>query len=517
MSSTSPYSMDAEDRLHSWKAIASFLGCGVRTVQRWELERGLPIHRTPGGKSGSVYALKQELVEWLTRTDAAALAEADALGLSSGLLASDPPALSTATVWENSLEKAPHPLPEAAAATIPSVAPVSPEPRWWQRRRLALAFAAGLCAVLLVLPLKHRLVRARSSSTPAARMAHVPDAAAVDLYLQGRYYWEKRDAADLQRALDLFTQAIVRDPSYAEAYAGLADCYNLLREYSTMDPQEAYPRAIAAATRAIQLDDSSAQAHLSLAFGTFYWSWEPQTADYEFERAIQLRPDLAVAHQWYANTLALRHRTQEAMREIDSAQRLDPSSTAILDSKGLILLIAGNDHEGVALLRQLESVQPDYLSPHSYLASYYLAHGNAPDYVVEQRAVANISHDPLDRKLADAAERGFASGGSTAMMRSMLEVLNNPPAHSIPDYWLAAQLNAQLNQPDESLISLRLAYAARDPRFYGLRFESAFARLHGTPEFEQMAALIYHSVQQPTSAQAVLRPLTPGAETSKPE
>src|SRR5208283_3087927 len=108
---------------------------------------------------------------------------------------------------------------------------------------------------------------------------HVPKAEAQELYLKGRYFWNKRTPADLEKARDYFTQAIVIDSEYAEAYVGLADSYNLLREFSAMPENEAYPRAIAAAKKAIELDGSLAEAHNSLAFDTFYWSFDAAGAE----------------------------------------------------------------------------------------------------------------------------------------------------------------------------------------------------------------------------------------------
>ena len=146
----------------------------------------------------------------------------------------------------------------------------------------------------------------------------------------------------MNQAVDYFTQAIVHDPNYAQAYVGLADCYNLLREYSAMPPEEAYPRALAAAKKAVELDDSSAEAHTSLAFATFYGSFDAAGAEREFRRALALNPSDARAHHWYATSLFAEGRYAEALSQIEMAQQLDPASSAILADKGLILLYAGS-------------------------------------------------------------------------------------------------------------------------------------------------------------------------------
>jgi Tfp pilus assembly protein PilF len=127
---------------------------------------------------------------------------------------------------------------------------------------------------------------------------------------QGTVFWNRRTHDDLTKAVDYFTQAIVKDPNDVQAYVGLADCYNLLREFGAMPPGEAYPRALSAAQRAVGLDDTSAEAHNSLAFATYWWLWEV-TAEREFKRALELNPNLALAHHWYATFSLSRNRLQK--------------------------------------------------------------------------------------------------------------------------------------------------------------------------------------------------------------
>ena len=239
-------------------------------------------------------------------------------------------------------------------------------------------FLTGARAAAWLLPLLFvaALVLFFSVGHPATRFKalasrHAPDAEAQDLYLKGRYYWNRRTPEDLNKAIDYFTQAIVKNPSDAQPYVGLADCYNLLREFGAMSPSEAYPRALSAAQRAVELDDSSAEAHNSLAFVTFWWLWHGKTAEREFQRAIELNPDLARAHHWYATYLLALHRHPEALNQIEQAQRLEPSSTAVLADKGYLLWKAGRREEGLTLLKQLETTEPSLSSTHSYLGEIF--------------------------------------------------------------------------------------------------------------------------------------------------
>ncbi len=169
-----------------------------------------------------------------------------------------------------------------------------------------------------------------------------------------------RSPESLELALDAFTQAIVHDPQDAEAYAGLVDTYNLLREYSTMRDQEAFSRSIIAAKKALALDDSLAEADRALAFGEMYGSWDFVDAEKEFRRAIELNPTAPVVHRWYANAIAVPGRFADSLQEMNKAQELDPTSHSPLADKGILLFNAGKPQEATELLRQVERSAPEF-------------------------------------------------------------------------------------------------------------------------------------------------------------
>ena len=249
-----------------------------------------------------------------------------------------------------------------------------------------------------------------------------PDPAAQALYLKGRYFWNRRTPADLTKALDFFTQAIVRDPNYAQSYVGLADCYNLLREFAAMPSEEAFPRALAAAKKAVELDDSSAEAHASLAFVMFYWNWDIAGAEREFRRAIELNPSYVAAHHWYATYLMVLGRLPEALKEIERAQELDPASTAILADKALVLFHMDRTEEATALLKQIEASQPAFFSTHKYLSYIYLSKRDYPNYLAEAAEAARLSQDKQELAIVRSAEQGFKTGGEREMLENILQV-----------------------------------------------------------------------------------------------
>jgi tetratricopeptide (TPR) repeat protein len=245
-------------RLDSWKEIATFFGRDERTVRRWEKENSLPIHRVPGSAKGRVFAYEDELSQWLRTPQAVANDNSSA---------------------------------DAVQTKTPRTVGEPRRRRWGTAGKWAIGLAVcGLlvCGTLVFSKNRGFAVHASGAGSHGTRAAN---SNAEDFYLKGRYYWNKRTPDDLTKAVDLFTQAIVQDPNYAPAYVGLADCYNLLREFSVMPPAEAFPRARAAAQKAVELDPGSAEAHNSLAFALFWGYMDVAGAEREYRRALALEPN----------------------------------------------------------------------------------------------------------------------------------------------------------------------------------------------------------------------------------
>lgn len=315
-----------------------------------------------------------------------------------------------------------------------------------------------------------------------------PKTKAEELYLEGVYHWQKRTPESLKRALDLFTQSIVSDPKYALAYVGLADCYNLLREFAAMPEEEAYPRALAATRKALELDNRSAEAHASLAFISFWWNWNAPVAEREYRRAIDLNPNYATAHHWYATFLSSRLRQDEALEQIGIAQRLEPSSTSILADKALILYLDGRRDDAVSLLQQLEIESPSLPSTHRYLATIYLQERDYRHYLEELNHIAAGSNDEISQTLATVASKGFAAGGGQLMLERMLE--SEVQLHRrglLPSYSLA-QRYAGLGRNDEAFRYLEEASLVRGSLFANYRADGAFDSIRSDPRYRQLDA-----------------------------
>jgi TolB-like protein/DNA-binding winged helix-turn-helix (wHTH) protein/Tfp pilus assembly protein PilF len=193
---------------------------------------------------------------------------------------------------------------------------------------------------------------------------------AYDLYLKGRYFWNKRTTAGFQQAAEYFQQAIAKDPNYARAYAGLADTFALMSSYALASPNEIMPKARAAALRALQIDDTLAEAHTSLALITENYDWDWQTAEKEYRRAIQLDPNYATAHQWYAEYLTWLGRFDEAFRENERARQLDPLSLIIATDYGASLYFSRNYDRAIEQFRAVLEMEPSFHRAHMVVFAY---------------------------------------------------------------------------------------------------------------------------------------------------
>jgi len=434
-------------RLDSWKEIAAFFG-HERTVRRWEKERGLPAHRVPGGERGRVFAYTHELREWLH-------------GRANELEDAEPGAIRVVGAGEE-IEGTPESESSKSPAVLAQVldirpAPASPHPSF-ASIAIWLAPLVVVAALIAVFLFNHREARYKN----ALAAPHPPNAEAQELYLKGQYHWTKRTPEDLNKALDYFTQSIVKDPSYAQAYVGLANCYNLLREFSVMPPDEAFPRALAAAQKAVELDDTSAGAHNSLAFATYYWDWDQATAEREYKRALELDPNFVQGHHWYATFLLTAGRFPEALDQIEQARKLDPSSTTIQADKGFILFSAGHKSEAFALLKRLESTDPTLASTHRYLASSYFDRKDYENFFAESKQAAQLRHDDAALAIVTAAERGFAAGGVKGMRESTIPVRKEMVDRDLGSAYELAATCALVGKKEAALRYLHVAYEKRE-------------------------------------------------------
>jgi TolB-like protein/DNA-binding winged helix-turn-helix (wHTH) protein/Flp pilus assembly protein TadD len=313
-----------------------------------------------------------------------------------------------------------------------------------------------------------------------------PDA--YEEYLKGRYFWNKRTADGLKRALDHFNQAIAEDPNYAAAYSGLADTYALLGDwqYAVMTPKEALPKAKSAAMKALELDDSLSEAHNSLAFCLDGFDWNFDAAGREFRRAIELNPGYATAHHWYAWHLSLVGRNKEAIAEMRKAEDLDPLSLIINADLAELLLIAHSSDESIQQSRKTIEMDPGFAMAHNQLAQAYLQEQKPDEAVVElQKAIQLSGGSPTCT--ANLA-RAYAALGRKAEAVGLLDDLKKLSAPGYPHNSEIATIYAALGDKDQAMTWLEKGYEERfNP---GVLLRPGFDPLRSDPRFQDLVRRI---------------------------
>lgn len=374
---------------------------------------------------------------------------------------------------------------QATAAKRPSKA--SP----WRMMVFALPMLALLSAAW-IFSLSYRAAKASTKSNSAApwTLRQPANREAEDAYLKGRFYWNKRTPESLNQALEAFTQAIAHDPNYSDAYVGVADCYNLLREFSAMPGNEAYFKAFAAAKKAVELDSRSSEAHASLGFVTFWGMWDPADAEKEFRRAIELDPNNVKAHHWYATFLHALSRHAEALTQIDLARKLAPDSSSILADKGELLWAAGHHEQALQLLKQIEAAEPDFISPHVYLKMAYFETGDYPRYIMELKKDAMLTQDAAQSSVAEAAANGFAKGGEHGLLEAQIsEQTKMYEQGKLSPYYLA-QTEARVGNKRETYRYLTICIQSHDEVVLNLIDDQDFVSLRGDVAFRQLLTKI---------------------------
>jgi TolB-like protein/DNA-binding winged helix-turn-helix (wHTH) protein/Tfp pilus assembly protein PilF len=318
----------------------------------------------------------------------------------------------------------------------------------------------------------------------ALKNVEVVNPVAYESYLKGRYFWNKRTADELRVALAYFNQAIEQDPKYARSYSGLADTYALLGDwqYAAMSPKEAFPKAKAAAIKALELDSSLGEAHNSLAFVLDGFDWDLEAAGREFRRAIELSPGYATAHHWYAWHLSLLGQYDEAIAEMRKAQSLDPLSLIINSDLAELLILAHSYDESMQQSLKTIEMDPNFALAHNQLAEAYIQKHMYEKAVAELRKAVELSGDS-PTSIANLARAYVLSGkrNEAVQLLNNLKKRSDLGTSSAPEI---AMIYASLGDNDRAMNWLEKAYDARfnpgvllRPGFDPLRSDSRFQDL----------------------------------------
>jgi serine/threonine-protein kinase len=276
---------------------------------------------------------------------------------------------------------------------------------------------------------------------------------AYEAYLKGRYYWNKRTDEGFKKAIEFFQEAINKDPSYALAYTGLADCYTLRSDYGFLASQEGYSLAKGAVTLALKYDDSLAEAHTSLASIIAATDWNWQGAENEYRRAIELNPNYPTAHHWYGSQLILQGRIAQGIQELRTAQQLDPLSLGINKDLAVALMYARDYERALQQCRKTLEIEPAFLVMSTYIAQVYELQQNYTQATAEiEKAHAAA---PDDAEIAYGLAQAYVLAGKKNEALKIASELNQPGKAFLPKE--AAYLYSLLGEKERAITILQNA------------------------------------------------------------
>jgi Tol biopolymer transport system component/TolB-like protein/Tfp pilus assembly protein PilF len=323
---------------------------------------------------------------------------------------------------------------------------------------------------------------------------YTESADAYRLYIKARYYLNKRLTEAIQQATEYFQQAIDVDPSYAPAYVGLADAYPLLNLYGALTPYEAYPRAEAAALKALEIDDSFAEAHNSLGVVKLFYEWDWKGAESAFRRAIELKPGYPDAHQRYGMFLVTQGRFAEAVTELERAQELDPLSLITRTINGYPFYYGREFGRAAERFRQVIEMDRSYSMAHFRLGLTYAQEGMYEQAIAELRQSAELSGD---RDTVAALGYVYGLAGRTPEARAALAELGAREKVGFVSSYDKALINVGLGDNEASIDWLEKAYEERSYWLIYLQVDPALEPLRANPRFVQLLNKVFGTLFQP--------------------
>lgn len=307
------------------------------------------------------------------------------------------------------------------------------------------------------------------------------------LYLKGRNAWNKRTGDELLQAIDFFNQAIAIDPNYGAAYAGLADCYNMLVVYGRLQPKEGFPKAKEAAAKALEIDENSAEAHSSMAFIKFRWDWDRTATERSFQTAIKLKPAYAPAHQWYSSYLVAVERFDEAIAEAKRTEELEPLSFVASSHLGWIYYLAGDNDKAIEQCRKILELDPSSFPARRYLGLAYEAKGMYTEAIAEFQTGVKLSGSPLMLALLGHA---YAVAGKKTEAQQVLNDLQQLQSQRYVSPYTVAAIYAGLGDRERAFEWLEKAVEGRDIWLMNLKVDPVFEKFRSESRFTDILARI---------------------------
>ncbi len=308
---------------------------------------------------------------------------------------------------------------------------------------------------------------------------------AYNLYLKGRYHWNRRTPEGINKAIKYFHQVTEKDPGYALAYAGLADCYSMLEQARALPAKEAFPEAKEMAAKALEIDETLAEAHNSLAYVRWKYDWDWVGAEREFLRAIELNPNYATAHQWYAVYLAEMGRTDESIKEIKKAQELDPLSLIINVASASILTCARQYNQAIEQCQKVLDMDPNFSLTHLPLGWIY-EQKEMYEEAIKEYLKAEAFFGRLSPEEVAALREAYAVSGWRGYWQKHLDILKQQSKQRHVAASDIAWDHVHLGEKDQAFKWLEKAYQERDPVLCSLKTDPIFDSLRSDPKFKAL-------------------------------
>jgi len=331
------------------------------------------------------------------------------------------------------------------------------------------------------------MLQARLTGAEHVAMAARPteNMEAHELYLKGRFFWSKRTGDDLNKAIDYFDQAIAIDPKYALAYAGLADAYTLLPALTATAPRDSFPKAKAAARKALEIDNTLAEAHVSLGSALFFYDLDLPQAMMEFQHAIELNPNYATGHHWYGlNSLLSLGQFDNAIAEVKRALELDPLSLIINADLGRTYYFARRYDEAIEQLHKTLEMDPNFYFAHRHLGSVLMAKGDFKAAIAEYQKARMLNNDPRVLGLLAYASARLGDRPEALKILDQMKEISKQRYVSAESF---ALVYLGLGNKEETLHWLEQGYQDRFPEITRIKVDPILDPLRGDPRFEALA------------------------------
>ena len=323
---------------------------------------------------------------------------------------------------------------------------------------------------------------------------YTKDAEAYQLYLKGRYFWNKRNEEGFRNGIEFFKRAEEKDPTFALAFSGLADSYALLCDIGVAKPVEEMPKAKAAAQKAVDADPTLAEAYTSRAFVRLSYDWDWLGAESDFQQALNLNPKYPTAHQWYASYLMQMGKFNRAKAEIEEAHKLDPLSPIITANHGLYSYLEQKYDDAIAIYKQGLKADPDFWVARHYLALAYVQKGMYNEAIAELRALIKappagpIPDKVIETEMEASSSLGFVYGmaGKTAEAQEILSKLQSLSQRRYISGIYFAIVYAGLKNNERAVHYLNEAFQSRHPGLVLIRIDPKFEGLRSDPKFQEL-------------------------------